>query len=179
MDVQMPVMDGFSATLELRSKGYKGPIIALTANAMERDRSKCFAAGCNDFVTKPIRMASLFKAIGRYLTVVPVGSDAAAAEDAAASAAQKAAQAKKFHEELPGQLEEIEEAIRREDRTQLKEIVQLVLGKASAADLKEVAVLAAKLSQSAENERSWTVLRQVVEEFSRHSKPVDPAREAA
>jgi signal transduction histidine kinase/CheY-like chemotaxis protein len=179
MDVQMPVMDGFSATLELRSKGYKGPIIALTANAMERDRSKCFAAGCNDFVTKPIQMVSLFKAIGRYLTVVPVGSDAAAAEDAAASAAQKAAQAKKFHEELPGQLEKIEEAIRREDRTQLKEIAQLVLGKASAADLKEVAVLAAKLSQSAENERSWIVLRQVVEEFSRNSKPVDPAREAA
>ena len=70
MDVQMPVMDGFTATLHLRSKGYRGPIIALTANAMERDRSKCLNAGCNDFVTKPIKMEKLFKAIGRYLKVV-------------------------------------------------------------------------------------------------------------
>src|SRR5439155_25753979 len=69
MDEQMPVMDGYTATHQLRGKGYRGPIIALTANAMERDRSKCLNAGCNDFVTKPIQMDKLFKAIGRYISV--------------------------------------------------------------------------------------------------------------
>jgi Amt family ammonium transporter len=176
MDVQMPVMDGFAATLHLRSNGYRGPIIALTANAMDRDRSKCLNAGCNDFVSKPIQMEKLFKAIGRYLNVVKVAKEPK--KDDATSAAKRVAAAQKFYQDLPGELAQIDEAVEREDRVQLKEIAQLILGTAATAGLKDVAPQAAKLMQSAENETSWTVLRQAVTEFVRDCQP-ESQRQAA
>jgi len=178
MDVQMPVMDGFTATLQLRSKGYRGPIIALTANAMDRDRSKCLNAGCNDFVTKPINMEKLVKAMGRYLKVVPIAPEPAISKEVAAATINRAALAQKFYQDLPEELAQIEQSIEREDRAQFKEVAQLLLGKAAAAGLKELAPQAAKLLQSAESERSWAALRQAVTEFARISKPESP-RQAA
>jgi two-component system, sensor histidine kinase and response regulator len=69
MDCQMPVMDGYQATREIRNNPNWAtlPVIAMTANAMVGDKEKCLAAGMNDFIAKPLDIDQLFLTLAQWI----------------------------------------------------------------------------------------------------------------
>jgi len=99
MDVQMPEMDGFQATAEIRRRERQAgarpiPIVALTANAMQGDRERCLAAGMSDYMSKPFGLERLREVLGQWLprgeaspTVGAPGPASAAIPPAATAAA--------------------------------------------------------------------------------------------
>ena len=79
MDCQMPVMDGFMATARIREREQQTqaariPIIALTANAMKRDRERCLAGGMDDYLSKPFTIGQLKDLLSRWLSQVNASS---------------------------------------------------------------------------------------------------------
>jgi PAS domain S-box-containing protein len=68
MDVKMREMDGIEATMEIRKHNKKIPIIAQTAYAFSQDEEKVKKAGCNDFISKPIKSSALYSVLEKYLT---------------------------------------------------------------------------------------------------------------
>ncbi len=67
MDLQMPKMDGLTATREIRKNADSTPIIAITARHSESAREQAASAGCNEYVTKPVHWPDLFAVLEKYL----------------------------------------------------------------------------------------------------------------
>ncbi len=74
MDIQMPLLDGYETTRRLRALGFTRPIVAVTAGAMAGDQAKCLAAGCSEYVSKPIDRAKLLEVIARVAQPRPIAA---------------------------------------------------------------------------------------------------------
>lgn len=120
MDLQMPVMDGLTATAAIREReregGRRTPIVALTANALVGDRERCLEAGMDDYLTKPIRKEALGEALQKWTAPTAGATPERAADPVVAAPAPPAAFA-------------LDEALDRAsgDAELLRELVGLVL----------------------------------------------------
>ena len=69
MDIQMPEMNGLQATEIIKRFNKELPIIAQTANAITEEKQRCYEAGCDDFITKPVNISELYSKIDKWLSV--------------------------------------------------------------------------------------------------------------
>jgi two-component system, sensor histidine kinase and response regulator len=177
MDVQMPKMDGYEATAEIRhreeGKGHHTPIVAMTANALRGDREKTLEAGMDDYVSKPVNSEELREVLGRWIpqqgvpqrgasekgTKEPAQDGAPAGEESPLDERVLAnlnkvgpeflsGLARIFLRDTPPQLASLEEAIRSCDWDAVKRICHALKGSCSAVGSPKMARICADLREA-------------------------------
>ena len=111
MDMHMPVMDGFHAVQTLRENGYNKPVVALTADTSDKSASKCFDAGCDDYLTKPFERKNLYSILSKYLPQEEMPAQIVHAERLEQNA-DLAAIVLSFVSSLPRRIRELDAALR-------------------------------------------------------------------
>ena len=162
MDIQMPVMDGYTATAKIRSAESSVlrpdiPIIAMTAHAMTRDRDKCFEAGMDGYISKPISFESLAEVLDKHLPEVGTKSLNNTSEVTSDSVETEIWNKGEFLAEIGDHLDLLKNImlqVLEEWPKQIDELGSLISDK---ADVKSIAKLAHSLKGAAANVRAGQI----------------------
>ena len=202
MDCQMPVMDGYAATREIRKNPVFNdlPIIAMTANAMAGDREKVIEAGMNDHIAKPLDVNQMFATIAQWIAPRATGSSAPSAKsspseggglpelagiDKAAGLATTMGNAKlyarllvKFRDTQSGFAELFAAALEDADRSAATRCAHTLKGTAGNIGAKGVQAIAAKLEAACKDGASPEIVQSLLDRTLAELSPVIAGLEA-
>lgn len=199
MDIQMPVMDGFETTKAIRQgdpKKSKVPIIALTANATQKDFENCLTAGMNDCITKPFTQEDLFQVLTKYLGRKLTVKQQAVAESSKAkdlpvidlSYLKKVSNnngqfiqeiVASFLESMPTTVEDINTQLAQKNWEQLSRVVHKIKPTITLMGIHHLKDKIVLLEQESKNGQNETIIQELAEEVSLFlSRAIKSLREA-
>lgn len=173
MDMQMPVMDGVEAITKIRSLGIKTPIISLTANAMRSDVEKCFNAGADKFLTKPIDVSRFNQALSKYLkrdeNQLEKTTSRAKKEKTLTNKMEKFIH--RFINDLPRRLELIDESKNKQDWQKVNIETHKLKGLGTTMGFPEITNICAEISQHC-NDETYDPVPELVTKLNDYSKSI-------
>ena len=180
MDMQMPQMDGYTATRRLRVNGYTAPIVALTANTSADDRDKCRHCGCTDYLSKPVPRHVLLEMTARYLSIEAAGADPDPPPDEQLDEAVQAFLGT-YVASLPERVTRMLELLRRRDLDELARQLHTLKGSSGLYGFEDISEQAEAAEQALQIGDELDAAAARVEELVdmiRQVRGYDPAHEA-
>jgi two-component system CheB/CheR fusion protein len=165
MDIQMPVLDGYETMKRLKAEGCQTPIIALTAHAMQGEKEKCLAAGCVEYISKPVKPSALIdivKEVSKKKDLEALESSGASllADDPVVGPLVLG-----FVQNLPLRMEALQSAEQRSDWAEVANLAHQMSGSAGGYGFPELGKIAARIEMQAKDRRNPKALSQSIVAF--------------